>query len=111
MWLPLAIIALVFSFVLMIIKMAQEHETQKLSLTRGADKSLTVSELNEMVEAAVQEAIEPLKERIRELERDGAGRIEEHPQLEGSSRRLELDDWDVEEPEENMLPTGRKKVH
>ena len=108
MWLPLAIISLVFSFVLMIIKMAQDHEKHKLNFSKGSDKSLTVSELNDIVAAAVEEAVEPLKERIRQLEQGESAPVEEFPALEPSSRRLNLDDF--EEPEEHAVSSGRKKV-
>ncbi len=114
MWLPLAIIALVFSFVLIIIKLSMEHEKEKLLLNKGkegdaADKSLTVSELNEMIEEAIEKAIAPLNERLDRLETEEPDR--ERPLLTDAPRRLDLDDLDLENPDDELFASRRRRVH
>lgn len=111
--LPIAIIAIVFSFVLLIVKMSQTHELEKKRLSQGSDKSLTVTELNEIVASAVEEAIAPLKERIHELEGGNLPLIEEKKQLDRPSRRLNLDDIDQDLTDEATPDSvsSRKKVH
>ena len=114
MFLPIAIIALVFSFVLLIVKMSQDHELEKHRMSKGSDKSLTVSELNELVEAAVKEAISPLQARIRQLEAQEAPLAgEEQLQLEPASRRLNLDDVEndfSDDSVEDLVSSSRKRV-
>ena len=96
--------------------MSNDHETQKLRLTKGSDKSLTVSELNDLVAQAVEEALEPLKDRIRQLEQGKAPEEVQHLQIEApidsepSSRRLDLDELDLEDLEESTISSARKKV-
>ena len=94
--------------------MSQDHELEKKRLSQGSDKSLTVSELHEMVAIAVEEAVAPLKERISELE-TGGGVVEDEPlQLEPASRRLDLEDLDhnlVEDSTEDAVSSRRKRVH
>ena len=71
------IIFTVFAFVALITKMSFDHELAKKrvqaskpnGLIEGEkDNSLTVSELNTMIEQAVDEAVAPLKARIKALE-------------------------------------------
>ena len=109
MWFPIAIIATVFSFVLMIIRMSQLHEQEKLRLTKGSDKSLTVSELNEMIEERIKEIIAPLNKRIAELEEES---LHIDPtELPEASRRLDLEEVDTfEEIDSQAASRSRKRV-
>lgn len=119
--LPIAIIAIVFSFVLLIVKMSQNHELEKQRISKGSDKSLTVTELNEIVATAVEDAIAPLKDRIHQLEAGNVQPLEggnvqpndEQKQLEAASRRLDLDDIDQDLTEDSTekVVSSRKKVH
>ena len=82
-------------------------------MSKGTDKSLTVSELNDLVAAAVEEAVAPLKERIYQLETHGEPREEEKLQLEPASRRLNLDDLEqdlTKDSVEDIVSSGRKRV-
>ena len=87
-------------------------------MSKGTDKSLTVSELHDLVAAAVEEAVAPLKERIYQLETQGVETqgepiTEEKLQLEPASRRLNLDDFDhelTEDSVEDIVSSGRKRV-
>lgn len=93
--------------------MSQNHELEKQRMSRGTDKSLTVSELNDLVAAAVQEAVAPLKERIYQLETQGEPIKEETLQLEPASRRLNLDEFDqdlTKDSVEDIVSSGRKRV-
>lgn len=68
---PVAIVALVMGSFLLFIKMLLEYNKDKL-LAAGNQEStsntMLLSELNEMIAAAVQEAVAPLNERIEHLE-------------------------------------------
>jgi len=85
-------------------------------MSKGTDKSLTVSELNDLVASAVEEAVAPLKERIYQLETQGEPvkpLKEETLQLEPASRRLNLDDLEqdlTKESVEDVVSSGRKRV-
>lgn len=111
--LPIAIIAIVFSFVLLIVKMSQNHELEKQRISKGSDKSLTVTELNEIVATAVEDAIAPLKDRIHQLEAGNVQPNDEQKQLDAASRRLDLDDIDQDLTEDSTekVVSSRKKVH
>lgn len=93
--------------------MSQDHELEKHRMSKGSDKSLTVTELNELVEAAVKEAIAPLKERIRQLETQEVPLHEEQLQLEPASRRLNLEDVEQDysdDSAEDRVSSRRKRV-
>lgn len=64
------ILAVIFGFVLIIAKMAMNHEREKLKMKAGTvkDNSLTTSELKGMLAEAVQEAVAPLEVRLARLE-------------------------------------------
>ena len=64
------IVLIVMSFVALIVRWGMDHEmkTKQLKHGKGADNSLRLSELNEMIRNAVEEANEPLHARIAELE-------------------------------------------
>lgn len=88
------ILAIIFGFVILVIKLAMDHEKAKLSLRAGAEKSLTTSELKAMIETAVQEAVAPLERRLEALT---AG---EEPDEASSSEALGF--LEVDEPEEPL---------
>ena len=68
---PVAIVALVMGSFLLFIKMLLEYNKDKL-LAAGKQESgsstMLLSELNEMIAAAVHEAVEPLHARLEHLE-------------------------------------------
>lgn len=68
---PVAIVALVMGSFLLFIKMLLEYNKDKM-LAAGKQESgsstMLLSELNEMIAAAVHEAVEPLHARLEHLE-------------------------------------------
>jgi hypothetical protein len=68
---PVAIVALVMGSFLLFIKMLLEYNKDKLLAAGSQDSrsnTMLLSELNDMIAAAVQEAVAPLHERLQELE-------------------------------------------
>lgn len=69
---PVAIVALVMGSFLLFIKMLLEYNKDKM-LAAGRQESgsntMLLSELNEMIAAAVDEAVAPLHARLEDLER------------------------------------------
>jgi len=64
------IILIVFSFVAVIVKVALDHESEKKRLSQGqaADSSLKMSELKSLIREAIEEANEPIADRLSSLE-------------------------------------------
>jgi hypothetical protein len=106
------ILAVVFSFVLIVIKMAMNHEREKLQMKSGvSDKSLTTSELQAMLEESVQEAIAPLEKRLARLESNTASydsSSESDPVLPDHASSLNLDD--IESLREEPPAVVRERV-
>ena len=68
---PVAIVALVMGSFLLFIKMLLEYNKDKMLASGQRDASsntMLLSELNDMIAAAVQDAVAPLHERIEQLE-------------------------------------------
>jgi len=67
---PVLIVALVFTFVIIVTRMGMEHEKEKIRLKSGVttDKSLVMSELRQLIREAVEEANEPLVARVKAIE-------------------------------------------
>lgn len=68
MFTPLAVIGIVFGSALILARMIIAYKRDALQSAPAADKSLSTSELREMIDEAVQEASAPLRERIEHLE-------------------------------------------
>ena len=68
--LPVFVIAIIFSFTALMIKMGLDFQRDKMRLEQGGsdESSLGTSELQALIAAAVGEAIEPLLDRIDTLE-------------------------------------------
>ena len=67
---PALLLAIIFGFVIVIVKMAMDHEKEKLRLKAGtrSDNSLRESELKALIREAVEEANAPLLARVERLE-------------------------------------------
>ncbi len=65
-----AIVAMVLGFALIVVKMGLDHEKAKLLAKgdSGPGSTMLMSELEEMIQLSVAEAVKPLQERIDELE-------------------------------------------
>ena len=92
------ILAIIFGFVLFVVKLAMDHERAKLSIKAGSDNSMTTSELKAMIEQAVQDAVAPLEKRIEELSGDSGDSVtdsdESVKELPAAEARLDLDELD-----------------
>jgi len=67
--LPAIVVAVVFGSALMVVKMALDFNRDKMLAESSREgSSLRVSELEELIEAAVEKAVAPLHERLEELE-------------------------------------------
>ncbi len=73
------IVLIVFSFVAWIVKMGIDNDREKRMLHR-ADNSITTSELKQMIQSAVEDSHQEMKERLDKLERR-LGPANERPQL------------------------------
>ncbi|MEZ4700157.1 MAG: hypothetical protein R2834_07485 [Rhodothermales bacterium] len=99
------ILLVIFGFVGFIVKWAMDHEQEKLRIKAGqaSQDTLTESDLRGLIREVVEEAIEPLRERLDRLE-SGSGEAPEDPVAElpeaGRSGRLDVfeTEEDVEEP-------------
>ncbi len=98
---PVAIVAIVFGTVLLAIKMGLEYKKQKM-LSQGGHggSSLRVSELEAMIESAVNDAIEPLIARVDELESE---------KLLATSKKLLLEEGE-ESGESTSSPSPAERV-
>jgi len=101
------ILAIIFGFVFIIVKMAMDHERAKLSIKAGRDNSMTTSELKAMIEQAVQDAVAPLEKRIEELSGGPGERVEALPEAQ---KRLELDDFDERVEQEMLSKSGKQRT-
>lgn len=108
------ILAVIFSFVLVIAKMAMNHEREKLKMKAGTvkDNSLTTSELKGMLAEAVEEAVAPLEARLAELEEKQQPAVEEMETdqvvLPDHAGSLNLDD--IESLREEPPAPARQRV-
>ncbi len=72
---PVIIVAIVFVFTLSIVRMGLAHEKEKMAIkygrkeSGGADRSMTTSELEDMIRRAVEEATGDMQERLAQMER------------------------------------------
>ncbi len=80
------ILLVIFGFVGFIVKWAMDHEQEKLRIMAGKanQDTMTESELQRMIEEAVEEAVAPLHARLARLEGDEAPA----PLLSAEPRRL-----------------------
>ena len=79
---PVAIVALVMGSSLLFIKMLLEYNKDKLLAARNQESpsnTMLLSELNDMIAAAVQEAVAPLNERIEHLEQRALPQASDQP--------------------------------
>ena len=67
---PVIILAVIFSFILIVIKMGMNHSQEQERIRAGMrqDQGLKVSELRSLIREAVDEANEPLLQRMEDLE-------------------------------------------
>ena len=87
----LFIIFVIFGFTALIVKMGLDHKHAMLvNRQGGVDNALPVSELKALIREAVEEATEPLQERLEALE----VRVDEQEayQLKSTTETLLLDD-------------------
>ncbi len=98
------ILLIIFGFVGFIVKWAMDHEQEKLRLKYGqpAGNTLTESELKRMIQAAVNEAVEPLWDRLDQISPETADTFERP-----STRLLDLP---AEEEREDDLPAPRPRL-
>ena len=91
------ILLIIFGFVGFIVKWAMDHEQEKLRLKYGqpAGNTLTESELKRMIQEAVDEAVEPLWERLDQISPDTADSFERP-----ASRLLDAMDENEQEDEQ-----------
>ena len=97
--LPVFIVAIVFSFVALMVKMSYDFQRDKIRLEEGTPEdanSLGTSELQELIAAAVSEALEPLLDRIDTLETTVT------KQLEAPGKPLLLEPGDDGESAEDL---------
>lgn len=97
---PIIIVAMVFGTVITIIKMGLEHSRHK-SLTRQdmTDNSMRASELELLISSAVSAAVEPLMERIDDLESD---------RLLSTSGKMLIGNTDLDDRTESSRTTETK---
>jgi len=74
---PVLIVLIVFTSVLALIKMSLDHKSKTLMAQQGDGGSLGTSELKQLIREAVDEAIEPIIERLDRPEK----RLTESDQL------------------------------
>jgi len=65
---PIAVIGIVFGSALIFTKMIIDYKRDAVQRSPQEDKSLSTSELREIIDAAVGEAVAPLAERVERLE-------------------------------------------
>ena len=106
---PAIILAIIFGFVFMIVKMGMDHERAKLKLKEGVgENSMTTSELKSLIDEAVQDAIAPLERRIEEL---ASGSRLPSNALPEASRRLNLDEWEEVEEDDAVSQPVKRRTH
>lgn len=65
---PVFIVAIVFGFVSLIVKMNLDFQREKMGRLPGAEAGLRTSELKALIREAVEEANRPLLDRLDDLE-------------------------------------------
>ncbi|MDZ4698740.1 MAG: hypothetical protein SH809_03445 [Rhodothermales bacterium] len=98
------ILLIIFGFVGFIVKWAMDHEQEKLRIKNGqsSGNTLTESELKRLIQQAVDEAVEPLWERLDRISPETAEAFER------PSPRL-LDSFSEQEDEEEQ-PAPRPRL-
>lgn len=97
------IILAVFSQILSFSKWRIERETEGKA-TDGS--SLTTSELEQMIRSAVEEATQPLSNRMEQLEEQ----VAQHPKQLAERTTTPLLDLDLEDGQEEAVEVTRKRV-
>jgi len=95
-----AIVGIVFLFAFLVVKMGIDYSKAKLAAgDSDSGSSMRVSELEQMINSAVSDAVEPLISRLDDLESE---------KLLATSEKLLLDEGEVAEKEKVMASSGRK---
>jgi len=90
--LPAVIVALVFGSALMVAKMILDFNREKLLADRSSEgSSLLLSELEDIIDAAVGKAVAPLQERIDELEIRSLPQGPSQKMIEGASEESQAE--------------------